>query len=59
MGTKSADRFGYPLCPKHHDEQHRGVKTFEAKYGLTGAGVAAKYWAAWPGRFAWEKSHEA
>lgn len=23
-----------PLCYKHHDEQHSGVKTFETKYGL-------------------------
>lgn len=26
--------FGVPLCHDHHEEQHRGVKTFERKYGL-------------------------
>lgn len=23
-----------PLCVKHHDEQHHGIQSFEAKYGL-------------------------
>ena len=35
------------LCHAHHDESHRGVKTFERKYGLDLKAVAASVEAAW------------
>ncbi|WP_367396287.1 DUF968 domain-containing protein [Pantoea sp. Ep11b] len=33
MGTKAHDLFVIPLCRAHHDELHRDMKSFEAKYG--------------------------
>lgn len=33
MGTKAHDLFVIPLCRAHHDELHRDMKAFEAKYG--------------------------
>lgn len=33
MGTKSHDLFVIPLCRAHHDELHRDLVAFEAKYG--------------------------
>ena len=68
MGTKTSDRYGIPLCPKHHDEQHGqtgafssrgGWPTFELKYGFSALSAAKDYWQAWPGRIAWEAKHEA
>jgi hypothetical protein len=64
MGTKVADRFGIPLCPRHHAEQggqigpfrsRGGWPTFEAKYGIKADEVALKLWLDWPGRAAWER----
>lgn len=34
-GVKPADWFGMSLCHDHHSEQHRGAKTFEAKYKIS------------------------
>ena len=67
-GTKVSDRYGIPLCPRHHDEQHGqtgafrsrgGWPTFELKYGFRALTVAQDYWRAWPGRARWEAEHGA
>ncbi len=34
MSSKTDDTRVIPLCVKHHEEIHRGVKTFIAKYDL-------------------------
>jgi hypothetical protein len=56
MATKASDRNALPLCPRHHDEQHGkigsfqtrgGWMTFQQKYGFNAMAVAADYWAAW------------
>ena len=38
-----------PLCARHHDEQHKGIKTFQRKYGLNLAELAAGLGAEWDG----------
>src|SRR3546814_8329070 len=35
MSIKVADYHVVPMCSKHHQESHQGVKTFEAKYGVS------------------------
>jgi hypothetical protein len=58
VGLKVHDRFSIPLCSEHHRVQHGwGWDTFEQnfKLGIGGAKeAAAQFWAAWPGRRAWE-----
>ena len=58
MATKVADRHCIPLCPRHHDEQHRGWRSFEAKYEFNAVRTAERYWQSWPGRIAWESRLE-
>ena len=60
MGTKVADRHAIPMCSKHHREQHSiGWLAFQNRYGKFNAEeVAARYWANWPGRIAWERKQE-
>jgi hypothetical protein len=64
IGTKVADKFGLPLCPKHHDEQHGkigpfrqrgGWPTFQLKYGFDAEKEAVRLWNLWDGRVTWEK----
>lgn len=52
--TKVSDKFSVPMCDGHHAEQHRGWQTFETKYRINCLALAAQFWAAWPGRRAWE-----
>jgi hypothetical protein len=56
MGTKVNDRHAIPMCDDHHEAQHRwGWQTFEANFKINALADAAVYWAAWPGRFEWER----
>ncbi len=60
IGTKVSDRHAIPLCHDHHNRQHtRGWLTFEKEClgGKSAVAMAAAYWSAWPGRFAWERDH--
>lgn len=45
---KPGDQWTYPACDPHHAEEHRGVETFQRKYGLILAEEARKYAAASP-----------
>lgn len=56
--TKVSDRFCIAMCDGHHAEQHRGWKTFEAKYRINCLDLAAQFWRAWPGRSVWERKHD-
>jgi len=38
---KPHDAFGIPLCSGHHEEAHRGEKTFCRKYGIDPYKIAA------------------
>lgn len=67
MGLKVPSRFGLPLCPRHHDEQHGhigsfrnrgGWKTFQIKYGFDAVEDANDYWRRWPARLKWEAEPE-
>ena len=40
---KPDDSFAVPMCREHHAEQHRGVRSFEAKYGIDLLAEAARY----------------
>lgn len=57
MATKVADKFAVPMCDGHHGEQHRGWKTFEAKYRINCLALSAEFWLRWPGRPAWERKN--
>ena len=60
MGTKVHDRFAIPLCGGfngHHAAQHAwGWDTFEANFKINALEASKAYWAAWPGRRAYEES---
>lgn len=58
MATKVADKFSVPMCDGHHGEQHRGWKTFEAKYRINCLALSADFWLRWPGRPAWERKNQ-
>jgi hypothetical protein len=46
MGIKPGDDRTIPLCGIHHAEQHAiGETSFEARYGISMAEIAAKIWA--------------
>lgn len=47
MGMKAAPEWITPLCKAHHDEQHRGSRTFEEKYGLDLEALARETDAKW------------
>jgi hypothetical protein len=57
IGSKVADRFCLPLSEACHRLQHTiGWKSFEAKFlpGKDAVLLTLRYWAAWPGKHAWE-----
>lgn len=44
-GMKPGDDRTIPLCARHHHEQHQiGEATFEARYGISMADIAAHLW---------------
>lgn len=47
MGRKAGSETLVPLCQLHHRESHRGIKTFQAKYGIDLKALAAGYEARW------------
>jgi hypothetical protein len=49
-GIKPSDAFTVSLCREHHDESHRGERTFEAKYGLDLLALAQEFFRASPHR---------
>lgn len=59
MGTKVADMNCIPLCDGHHQEQHKGWRSFETKYRINAVALAQAYWRAWPGRAKWEAQNDA
>lgn len=55
MGQKPGDDRAVSLCAKHHREAHdHGEATFQAKYGVDLAAVAARLWKLSPHRRKWE-----
>ena len=55
MGIKVADYHVAPLCGRHHRESHDiGIKTFEAKYGVSLLAEAQKLARVSPHRHKWE-----
>ena len=44
---------GCGLCSRHHAEQHRGHRTFDAKYGISCADIAARLWTEYEQQEAW------
>lgn len=59
MGTKVHDRHAIPMCDDHHAAQHSwGWQTFEANFKINALADAAAYWAAWPGRRAYEDAQQ-
>ena len=46
-GRKADAKWVVPACRSHHDEMHRGQRTFEAKYGVDLARLAAIIDARW------------
>lgn len=55
---KSDDSMTVSLCggPEgHHAEQHRGIRSFERKYKIVLADIAAEFWRRSPHRAAWER----
>jgi hypothetical protein len=58
IATKVSDRYAIPACAAAHREQHtRGWHTFQRVYLLDALALAGGFWAAWPGRRAWEARH--
>lgn len=53
MSIKVADYHVVPMCSKHHQESHQGVKTFEAKYGVSMLAEAEKLAKVSPKRHLW------
>jgi len=47
MGHKGDAKYNVPMCDGHHQESHRGVQTFAAKYGVNLSAIAASFDAAW------------
>lgn len=43
MKQRPHDAFGISLCRFHHDEAHHGEATFQAKYKLDWAALAAEF----------------
>lgn len=61
MSTKVADANCIPLSDGCHKHQHNiGWRTFERTYlpGGNAVTLSDAYWAAWPGRKAWEANPE-
>lgn len=55
MGRKVHDRHCIPMCAEHHRCQTAwGWPRFEANFKIDALSDSAAYWAAWPGRHAWE-----
>lgn len=55
--SKVHDRYCIPMCSGHHKEQTDwSWPRFEANYRIDGLEDSKAYWAAWPGRRAWEES---
>jgi hypothetical protein len=56
MGTKASDKATLPMCDGHHEEQasRLGLGALPAEVRLRRPSRRGKYWAAWPGRVAWE-----
>ncbi|MEN3973075.1 putative HNHc nuclease [Sphingomicrobium sp. XHP0235] len=50
MSQKSSDAQTVALCRAHHDESHRGEKSFEKKYGLDLMAMAREFYRASPHR---------
>jgi len=56
MGIKVPDYHAVPACAYHHAESHRiGIKTFEAKYGVSFLAEAQKLARVSPHRWRWEE----
>lgn len=47
VGRKADYTHTVPLCHTHHEEQHRGTKSFEARYGVSLSAWAAHIQQAW------------
>ena len=46
-GYKASARYIVPLCDPHHRESHRGIETFQVKYGLDLNAESAKVQTLW------------
>lgn len=44
IGKKASDAFTLSLCRDHHQESHRGDKTFQKKYGLDLMALAREFY---------------
>lgn len=42
-GAGGGDWYGVSMCLEHHDEQHKGIKTFERKYAIDLYALAAEF----------------
>lgn len=58
-GMKPGDDRVIPLCTHHHREQHQiGESTFEARYGIKMAEIAADLWRVSPHGIRYRSTHE-
>lgn len=52
---KSHDKWTVSLCKAHHTESHKGIDTFERKYGINLAELAQEFARRSPHRWRWEQ----